>query len=347
MMNLSPEKMRKIVEESVLSVQPADVKKYHGKSIPVGPQKLSSMKEKQIVNATGGFAAGCDREEIAVFCDGTLTSNGKKGLLFSLKGFYSAELNMFRKKSPLKLPVCYEELERVDEKKDEIYFYFKGGQVANGYGSVYSGFIVEALSRILRGIAAAGAEAAEQEPAAAPEQKPEPEADSAAQRDQIPEAASQMEDLFGCLWVEERSMGKKYRLGGYSVYFLDFAENRRYKVSSDGIPEELFREGKVYFARARRNGSNGFPVVAEVLPRRQLYLNMLPEEFTDAHYVFADCEAEGRRYRIHREFFRRSEGSLKLLGTCDGSAESRQVVLEASNYAGHDTAHLEPGVKFL
>ena len=67
MMNLSPEKMRKIVEESVLSVQPADVKKYHGKSIPVGPQKLSSMKEKQIVNATGGFAAGCDREEIAVF----------------------------------------------------------------------------------------------------------------------------------------------------------------------------------------------------------------------------------------------------------------------------------------
>ena len=69
--------------------------------------------------------------------------------------------------------------------------------------------------------------------------------------------------------------------------------------------EELFREGKVYFARARRNGSNGFPVVAEVLPRRQLHLNMLPEEFTDAHYVFADCEAEGRRYRNHREFFRR------------------------------------------
>ena len=55
MMNLSPEKMRKIVEESVLSVQPADVKKYHGKSIPVGPQKLSSMKEKQIVNATAAL----------------------------------------------------------------------------------------------------------------------------------------------------------------------------------------------------------------------------------------------------------------------------------------------------
>ena len=129
MMNLSPEKMRKIVEESVLSVQPADVKKYHGKSIPVGPQKLSSMKEKQIVNATGGFAAGCDREEIAVFCDGTLTSNGKKGLLFSLKGFYSAELNMFRKKSPLKLPVCYEELERVDEKRMRFIFILRAGRL--------------------------------------------------------------------------------------------------------------------------------------------------------------------------------------------------------------------------
>ncbi|HIZ07397.1 MAG TPA: hypothetical protein IAA08_05625 [Candidatus Eubacterium avistercoris] len=314
-MKISADKMKELVAESVFSIQSEDVKKYHSKNMPVDLKPLSSLKEKQISNAISSFASGCSREDIVAFCDGTFTGSGKKGLLFSTDGFYSSDLNILRKKLPLSLPIRYEELQSVSAKDNEIYFHFTNGQVANGFGSIYTGFIVEALSRIIQKMSVENVENIQQ--------------------------ISQKETLFGCIWCTAQKNGS-------SLFFLDFSENRRYMIHNHIFSDKTMHDMQrlVYFALAERDDSTSYPKVTNRLPDRYLYLEMKPDEFTDSQFVFSDCSNKQKKYVIHKDFFRLSKDSLKLLENGIVSENSRQVVLYASNYAGSNTAILESVTKF-
>lgn len=337
-MKLSPEQMQKIVAESVFSVQSADLKQYRSKNMPADLKPLSQLKEKQISNAVKGFASGCAREDIVVFSDGTFTENGKKGFLFSLDGFYSSELNMLRKKLPLPLPIRYEDLRSVSAKDSEIYFQFKDGRIANGFGSIYTGFIVEALSRILRKLGEENADVS------VPVSKAEPESVSESESVSISENTQQMdrnETLFGCLWAES---GKTVT----SLFFVDLAQNRRYRMQKHNFSDEMLNDMKrlVCFARAQRSDSASYPQITERLPKRYLYLEMEPDACTDSQYVFYDCDNRQQKYVIHKDFFQSSKDSLKLIEAWAAGKTSEPVVLAASNYAGTNTAYLKAKADF-
>ncbi len=314
-MKISADKMKELVAESVFSVQSEDLKKYHSKSMPTDLKPLPSLKEKQISNAISSFASGCGREDIVAFCDGTFTGSGKKGLLFSTDGFYSSDLNILRKKIPLSLPIRYEDLQKVSAKDNEIYFHFRNGQTANGFGSIYTGFIVETLNRIIQKMSVENVENIQEK--------------------------TQKETLFGCIWCEDQKTRN-------CLFFLDLARNRRYMIRNHVFSKDMMEEMKrlVCFAWAQREDENAFPQVTERLSRRYLYLEMKPEEFTDSQFVFCDCDNRQQTYRIHKDFFKLSSDSLKLLEAGTISEDARQVVLAASNHAVTNTVRLLPPAEF-
>ena len=141
------------IYEIVMSVTEECLKDYKSSTIPNSRNRREEMKRKQIENALNGFATGCAEEEIELFCDFTLLGNGKRGILFTKEGLYSSEFGYSRKKDPIQQPVLYSELEVVSLSEDsdsKFCFHYRDGRTEKAYGSIYTGFLITALNRILK-----------------------------------------------------------------------------------------------------------------------------------------------------------------------------------------------------
>lgn len=141
------------IYEIVMSVTEECLKDYKSSTIPNSRNRREEMKRKQIENALNGFATGCAEEEIELFCDFTLLGNGKRGILFTKEGLYSSEFGYSRKKDPIQQPVLYSELEAVSLSEDsdsKFCFHYRDGRKEKAYGSIYTGFLITALNRILK-----------------------------------------------------------------------------------------------------------------------------------------------------------------------------------------------------
>lgn len=141
------------IYEIVMSVTEECLKDYKSSTIPNSRNRREEMKRKQIENALNGFATGCAEEEIELFCDFTLLGNGKRGILFTKEGLYSSEFGYSRKKDPIQQPVLYSELEAVSLSEDsdsKFCFHYRDGRTEKAYGSIYTGFLITALNRILK-----------------------------------------------------------------------------------------------------------------------------------------------------------------------------------------------------
>lgn len=141
------------IYEIVMSVTEECLKDYKSSTIPNSRNRREEMKRKQIENALNGFATGCAEEEIELFCDFTLLGNGKRGILFTKEGLYSSEFGYSGKKDPIQQPVLYSELEAVSLSEDsdsKFCFHYRDGRTEKAYGSIYTGFLITALNRILK-----------------------------------------------------------------------------------------------------------------------------------------------------------------------------------------------------
>lgn len=146
---------REIILNAVTGISAADLQSGEAKKeMPLKIIPFHELKPMHIENAINTYAQGLNPKDIVVLCDMTLMGNGKKGLIFSTEGFYSWEMNTFRKKMPLSMPVCYEELEAVTSQKyTDVVFKFKDGiRVETVYGGIYTEFIITAMNRILKGL---------------------------------------------------------------------------------------------------------------------------------------------------------------------------------------------------
>lgn len=141
-MNKNDRKER--IAAAVIGIQKEDLAAAKNRSFPNGSKRTEELKEKQLQNALASFAAGCRREDIAVFCDTTFLDNGKKGILFSTEGMYYSDINFGRKKNPLPQPVKYAELRGVEIGKngDHIVLNFQ-----DGAGKNFLEIFIRALSR--------------------------------------------------------------------------------------------------------------------------------------------------------------------------------------------------------
>lgn len=141
------------IYEIGMSVTEECLKDYKSNTIPNSRKRREEMKRKQIENALNGFATGCAEEEIELFCDFTLLGNGKRGILFTKEGLYSSEFGYSGKKDPIQQPVLYSELEAVSLSEDsdsKFCFHYRDGRTEKAYGSIYTGFLITALNRILK-----------------------------------------------------------------------------------------------------------------------------------------------------------------------------------------------------
>lgn len=141
------------IYEIGMSVTEECLKDYKSNTIPNSRKRREEMKRKQIENALSGFATGCAEEEIELFCDFTLLGNGKRGILFTKEGLYSSEFGYSGKKDPIQQPVLYSELEAVSLSEDsdsKFCFHYRDGRTEKVYGSIYTGFLITALNRILK-----------------------------------------------------------------------------------------------------------------------------------------------------------------------------------------------------
>lgn len=149
------EQRKKIILDAVTGIKKADLQAGKAnKDMPVSIISFNNLKPKLVENAISTYARGLNPEDVVVLCDMSLIGKGKKGLIFSTEGFYSWEMNTFRKKIPLSMPVRYEELTEVESKKSaEVIFKFKDGiRVETIYGGIYTEFITTAMNRILEGL---------------------------------------------------------------------------------------------------------------------------------------------------------------------------------------------------
>lgn len=146
---------REIILNAVTGISAADLQSGEAKKeMPLKIIPFHELKPMHIKNAINTYAQGLNPKDIVVLCDMTLMGNGKKGLIFSTEGLYSWEMNTFRKKMPLSMPVCYEELAAVTSQKyTDVVFKFKDDiRVETVYGGIYTEFITTAMSRILKGL---------------------------------------------------------------------------------------------------------------------------------------------------------------------------------------------------
>ena len=84
------------IYEIVTGITKESLSNYEKSVIPVRIQRLQELKPKQIEHALHGFAQGCAKEDIEVFCDTGLFVIGKNGLLFSKEGIYGNDHFMFQ-----------------------------------------------------------------------------------------------------------------------------------------------------------------------------------------------------------------------------------------------------------
>ena len=101
------------IYEIVTGITKESLSNYEKSVIPVRIQQLQQLKPKQIDNALHGFAQGCAKEDIEVFCDTGLLINGKNGFLFSKEGIYGSDFNYLKKRNPVPLPILYDDLSSV------------------------------------------------------------------------------------------------------------------------------------------------------------------------------------------------------------------------------------------
>lgn len=140
------------IYEIVYGITKESLSHFKQQTIPVRRQRLQELKPKQIENALRGFAQGCSKYDIEIFCDTSLLVNGKDGLLFSKEGIYSSKFNSFRKRNPIPQPVRYDDLSSVsvDGSRDNyLCLCYKDGHTVKVFGSIYTGFLVTALQQIL------------------------------------------------------------------------------------------------------------------------------------------------------------------------------------------------------
>ena len=140
------------IYEIVTGITKESLSNYEKSIIPVRIQRLHQLKPKQIDNALRGFTQGCAKEDIEVFCDTGLFVNGKNGFLFSKEGIYGSDFNYLKKRNPVPLPIRYDDLSSVsisDTSDSRLCLYYKDGHTADIYSSIFTGFLVTALKRIL------------------------------------------------------------------------------------------------------------------------------------------------------------------------------------------------------
>lgn len=140
------------IYEIVTGITKESLNNYEKSVIPIRIQRLQELKPKQIENALRGFAQGCAKEDIEVFCDTGLFVNGKNGFLFSKEGIYGSDFNYLKKRNPVPLPIRYDDLSSVsisDTSDSRLCLYYKDGHTADIYSSIFTGFLVTALKQIL------------------------------------------------------------------------------------------------------------------------------------------------------------------------------------------------------
>lgn len=140
------------IYEIVYGITKESLSHFKQQAIPVRRQRLQELKPKQIENALLGFAQGCSKYDIEIFCDTSLLVNGKDGLLFSKEGIYSSKFNSFRKRNPIPQPIRYDDLSSVSVDGSHASYLclcYKDGHTEKVYGSIYTGFLVTALQQIL------------------------------------------------------------------------------------------------------------------------------------------------------------------------------------------------------
>lgn len=140
------------IYEIVTGITKESLSNYEKSVIPVRIQRLQELKPKQIEHALHGFAQGCAKEDIEVFCDTGLFVNGKNGFLFSKEGIYGSDFNYLKKRNPVPLPIRYDALSSVsisDTSDSRLCLYYKDGHTADIYSSIFTGFLVTALKQIL------------------------------------------------------------------------------------------------------------------------------------------------------------------------------------------------------
>ena len=140
------------IYEIVTGITKESLSNYEKSVIPVRIQRLQELKPKQIENALRGFAQGCAKEDIEVFCDTGLFVNGKNGFLFSKEGIYGSDFNYLKKRNPVPLPIRYDDLSSVsisDTSDSRLCLYYKDGHTEEIYSSIFTGFLVTALKQIL------------------------------------------------------------------------------------------------------------------------------------------------------------------------------------------------------
>ena len=120
-----------------------------GDALPVSVSE-NGCSEEQLENARKTFAPGLTREEIVLFFDTTLAENGKKGMIFTVTGFYCSDINFLNKKNPLQMPLLYREIRQIDWVRGEPTFTvrFKDGTTKPGNGSIHNHFIALMLNRL-------------------------------------------------------------------------------------------------------------------------------------------------------------------------------------------------------
>lgn len=145
---------RTAIEKAVFAAKDGPLVRPNGKkgTTPTECACFGKLKPKQIRNGVKYVAPGLSPEEIVIFCDETLSSSGKKGILFAENGYYDIDLNRYNKETPISQPIRYAELAGVEvDTEDDSYFYLvdhKGGR-KKAWGSIYTCFIVAALNNIL------------------------------------------------------------------------------------------------------------------------------------------------------------------------------------------------------
>lgn len=316
------ENMREIVRESVLSVKKEDLKRYKKASLPSGLGLSSQFSEKQIGNAIAGYASNCKKEDIVVMFDNTFGGSGKKGMVFSTEGFYCDDLNVLRKKCPLPLPVRYQELQAVEADGGTLLLHLKDGRLEKVFGSIYSGFIAEALNRIVERIS--------KEEKTAGEKAAQPEPELAREEEKPGEAKPETEDIFGCIWAEESE-------GREELVLLNLERREIYQIYPAPFSQREMETMRtlVYFAAARiETFPDGSRRLAELnrLESRYIKVTVLWDEITDTCFTFADSETEEHKYRIRQEILGMDEDELYFMMLDEELGE--ELILSAVNKAG-------------
>lgn len=150
---------KKIIENAVLSITKDELQKYNKSALLFTAKSADKYSQKCLQNAITEYAAGCKSDDIVVFVDQSITSNGKKGFLFTENEFYASRKILLSGpfgKPCIQYPVVYDELESVSLDGDDntwLILQYKNGDSKRAYGNLHTPHLFTALNEILKALA--------------------------------------------------------------------------------------------------------------------------------------------------------------------------------------------------